>query len=135
MNWTLEVVVIPVSDIDRAKQFYAEKLGFVVDHDIVMGDDVRIVQLTPPGSGCSVVIGKGAVPAMEPGSIQGLQLVVPDIRAARAELVARGVDVGDVQVLGQNPNPTPDPLDNVGFLFFTDPDGNGWAVQQISTRP
>ncbi|MET8650034.1 VOC family protein [Nocardia aurea] len=134
MNWTLEVVIVPVSDIDRAKQFYAEKLGFVVDHDTVMGDDIRIVQLTPPGSGCSVVIGKGAVPAMEPGSVQGLQLVVPDIRQAREELLARGLDVGEVQVIGENPRPMPHPLDNVGFLFFADPDGNGWAIQQISDR-
>ncbi|MEV0295671.1 VOC family protein [Nocardia sp. NPDC050710] len=134
MNWTLEVVIVPVSDIDRAKEFYSEKLGFAIDHDTVISADIRIVQLTPPGSGCSVVIGKGAVPKMEPGSIQGLQLVVPDIRKAHAELVARGVEVGDVQVLGQNPTPTPDPLDNVGFLFFSDPDGNGWAVQQISSR-
>ncbi|WP_216917036.1 VOC family protein [Nocardia sp. NBC_01377] len=134
MNWTLEVVIVPVSDIDRAKRFYAEKLGFAVDHDTVIGDDIRIVQLTPPGSGCSVVIGKGAVPAMEPGSVQGLQLVVPDIRQAREELLARGLDVGEVQVVGENPRPMPHPLDNVGFLFFTDPDGNGWAIQQISDR-
>ena len=134
MNWTLEVVIVPVSDIDRAKQFYAEKLGFVVDHDTAMGEDIRIVQLTPPGSGCSVVIGKGAVPAMEPGSVQGLQLVVPDIRQAREELLARALDVGEVQVIGENPRPMPHPLDNVGFLFFADPDGNGWAIQQISDR-
>jgi catechol 2,3-dioxygenase-like lactoylglutathione lyase family enzyme len=134
VNWTLEVVVVPVGDIDRAKAFYSDGLGFHVDHDIVMGDEVRIVQLTPPGSGCSVVIGKGAVPAMEPGSLKGLQLVVPDVEAARAELLARGVPVGEVQVLGENPNPVPHPLDNVGFLFFDDPDGNSWGVQQISTR-
>lgn len=134
MNWTLEVVVVPVSDIDRAKAFYADGLGFNVDHDIVTGDDVRIVQLTPPGSGCSVVIGKGAVPAMEPGSLKGLQLVVPDVEAARAELLSRGVEVGEVQVVGKNPMPVAHPLDNVGFLFFDDPDGNGWGVQQISTR-
>lgn len=134
MNWTLEVVIVPVSDIDRAKDFYAGKLGFNVDHDTVISDDVRIVQLTPPGSGCSVVIGKGAVPDMPPGSLKGLQLVVPDINRAHAELVERGVAVSDVQKLGENPNPTPDPLDNVGFLFFSDPDGNGWAVQQISSR-
>jgi catechol 2,3-dioxygenase-like lactoylglutathione lyase family enzyme len=134
VNWTLEVVVVPVSDIDRAKAFYADRLGFVVDHDTVINDDVRIVQLTPPGSGCSVVIGKGAVPDMPPGSLKGLQLVVPDINQAHAELVARGVAVSDVQKLGENPRPVPDPLDNVGFVFFTDPDGNGWAVQQISSR-
>ncbi|WP_306209264.1 VOC family protein [Actinoplanes sp. RD1] len=134
MNWTLEVVVVPVADIDRAKEFYAGKLGFHVDHDTAFGDDVRIVQLTPPGSGCSVVIGKGAVPAMPPGSIKGLQLVVPDITKAHAELVERGVEVSDVQVLGENPKPMPHPLDNVGFVFFDDPDGNSWAVQQISAR-
>ncbi|GGQ51217.1 VOC family protein [Couchioplanes azureus] len=134
MNWTLEVVIVPVSDIDRAKEFYAGKLGFVVDHDTVIGDDARIVQLTPPGSGCSIVIGRGVVPEMVPGSLRGLQLVVPDINRAHAELVARGVPVSDVQKVGENPRPTPDPLDNVGFLFFSDPDGNGWAVQQISSR-
>ncbi|MFF2085243.1 VOC family protein [Nocardia sp. NPDC058176] len=134
MHWTLEVVIVPVSDIDRAKEFYAGQLGFVVDHDTVVGEDIRIVQLTPPGSGCSIVIGKGAVPEMPPGSLKGLQLVVPDIEQAHAELVARGVEVTDVQVLGQNPAGTPHPLDNVGFVFFSDPDGNGWAVQQISSR-
>jgi catechol 2,3-dioxygenase-like lactoylglutathione lyase family enzyme len=134
MNWTLEVVVVPVSDVDRAKSFYAERLGFNVDHDTRMGEEVRVVQLTPPGSGCSVVVGKGAVPDMPPGSMQGLQLVVPDLHKAHAELVERGVEVTEIQVLGQNPSPTPDPLDNVGFFFFRDPDGNGWAVQQISAR-
>jgi catechol 2,3-dioxygenase-like lactoylglutathione lyase family enzyme len=134
VNWTLEVVVVPVSDIDRAKSFYADKLGFNVDHDTVISDDVRIVQLTPPGSGCSIVIGKGAVPDMPPGSLRGLQLVVADIHKARAQLVERGVEVGEVQVLGKNPQPEADPLDNVGFVFFSDPDGNGWGVQQISSR-
>ncbi|MFF0493868.1 VOC family protein [Nocardia sp. NPDC003482] len=134
MNWTLEVVTVPVSDIDRAVEFYHEGLGFAVDFDIAPGDDVRIVQLTPPGSGCSVVIGKGAVPAMPPGSLKGLQLVVPDIRRAHAELTDRGVEVGEIQIIGTNPHPVPDPLDNVAFFFFADPDGNGWAVQQISTR-
>ncbi|MFE9691221.1 VOC family protein [Micromonospora sp. NPDC005806] len=134
MNWTLEVVVVPVSDVDRAKEFYADRLGFAVDHDTRIGDDVRIVQLTPPGSGCSIVIGRGAVPDMPPGSLKGLQLVVPDLEKARAELVERGVEVSDIQVLGQNPRPVPHPLDNVGFVFFTDPDGNAWAVQQISSR-
>ncbi|MFC8618760.1 VOC family protein [Micromonospora purpureochromogenes] len=134
MNWTLEVVVVPVSDIDRAKEFYADRLGFAVDHDTRIGDDVRIVQLTPPGSGCSIVIGRGAVPDMPPGSLKGLQLVVPDVEKARAELVARGVEVSEIQVLGENPRPVPHPLDNVGFVFFTDPDGNAWGVQQISSR-
>jgi catechol 2,3-dioxygenase-like lactoylglutathione lyase family enzyme len=134
MNWTLEVVIVPVSDIDRAKAFYADGLGFNVDHDTTMNDDMRIVQLTPPGSGCSIVIGKGAVPDMPPGSLKGLQLVVADLQKARAELVERGVAVGEIQVLGENPHPVADPLDNVGFVFFTDPDGNAWSVQQISTR-
>lgn len=134
MNWTLEVVIVPVSDIDRAKDFYSRKLGFVIDHDVVPGEGMRIVQLTPPGSGCSIVIGEGAVPKMAPGSLQGLQLVVPDIRKAHAELVSRGVEVSDIQVLGENPSEVADPLDNVGFLFFADPDGNGWTVQQISSR-
>ncbi|AGL15667.1 Glyoxalase/bleomycin resistance protein/dioxygenase [Actinoplanes sp. N902-109] len=126
--------MVPVADIDRAKAFYADQLGFTVDHDTAFGDDVRIVQLTPPGSGCSIVIGRGAVPAMPPGSLKGLQLVVPDIAAAHAELAARGVAVSDVQQLGANPGPVPHPLDNVGFVFFDDPDGNSWAVQQISAR-
>jgi catechol 2,3-dioxygenase-like lactoylglutathione lyase family enzyme len=134
MNWTLEVVVVPVSDIDRSKAFYADKLGFVLDFDMVISNDVRLVQLTPPGSGCSIVIGKGAVPDMTPGSLKGLQLVVSDIKAAHDQLVAAGVEVSDVQTLGENPHPVPDPLDNVGFVFFADPDGNGWAVQQISSR-
>ncbi|WP_446219172.1 VOC family protein [Micromonospora sp. IBHARD004] len=134
MNWTLEVVVVPVSDVDRAKEFYADRLGFAVDHDTRIGDDVRIVQLTPPGSGCSIVIGTGAVPDMPPGSLKGLQLVVPDLEKARAELVERGVEVSEIQVVGRNPRPVPHPLDNVGFVFFTDPDGNAWAVQQISSR-
>jgi catechol 2,3-dioxygenase-like lactoylglutathione lyase family enzyme len=134
MNWTLEVVVVPVSDVDRAKAFYAERLGFNVDHDTRIDDQNRVVQLTPPGSGCSIVIGSGVVPDMPPGSLKGLQLVVPDIHKARAELVQRGVEVGEVQVLGENPQPGGDPLDNVGFVFFSDPDGNGWAVQQISAR-
>ena len=134
MDWTLEVVVVPVSDVDRAKAFYADQVGFTVDHDTRIDEDTRVVQLTPPGSGCSIVIGKGAVPEMPPGSLQGLQLVVADIHKARTHLVERGVAVSDVQVLGENPNPVADPLDNVGFVFFSDPDGNGWAVQQISTR-
>ena len=138
MNWTLEVVVVPVSDVDRAKAFYAEKLGFDVDHDAKISEEFRVVQLTPPGSGCSIVLGKGLV-EMTPGSLKGLQLVVNDIRAAHALLVERGVGVGEVQVIGKGaagPRPARDgeDLDNVGFVFFSDPDGNGWAVQQISAR-
>ena len=134
MNWTLEVVVVPVSDVDSAKAFYAEQLGFNVDHDTVVGEGKRIVQLTPPGSGCSVVVGEGIVPDMRPGSLKGLQLVVSDIQAARDQLVQRGVEVGEIQMMGESPTTQPDPLDNVGFVFFSDPDGNEWAVQQISAR-
>jgi catechol 2,3-dioxygenase-like lactoylglutathione lyase family enzyme len=134
VNWTLEVVVVPVSDIDRARDFYAGQVGFDVDHDTRIDDDIRVVQLTPPGSGCSIVLSKGLGNDMPPGSLTGLQLVVADIHAARAHLAERGVDVSDVQVVGENPRPVEDPLDNVGFVFFADPDGNGWAVQQISTR-
>jgi catechol 2,3-dioxygenase-like lactoylglutathione lyase family enzyme len=136
MNWTLEVVVVPVTDVDRAKTFYAEKLGFEVDHDTKISEDYHLVQLTPPGSGCSIVVGRGVVD-MTPGSLKGLQLVVNDIRAARASLLERGVEVGEVQVMGASgPRPAQDgeALDNVGFVFFSDPDGNGWAVQQISLR-
>ncbi len=134
MNWTLEVVVVPVSDVDRAKAFYADQLGFEVDHDTEISPGNRIVQLTPRGSGCSIVVGEGIVPDMPPGSLKGVQLVVPDLHAARAQLAERGVDVTPIQVLGANPRPEPDPLDNVGFVFFSDPDGNAWAVQQISSR-
>jgi catechol 2,3-dioxygenase-like lactoylglutathione lyase family enzyme len=134
MNWTLEVVVVPVSDVDRAKAFYAEQLGFNVDHDVEVIEGNRVLQLTPPGSGCSIVIRAGTAADMQPGSLKGLQLVVSDIRAARAQLAERGVEVSEVEVLGENPSPQADPLDNVGFVFFSDPDGNGWAVQQISAR-
>lgn len=134
MNWTLEVVVVPVSDVDRAKDFYSEKLGLNVDHDTVIGEGARVCQLTLPGSGCSIVIGEGVVPDMTPGSIKGLQLVVAANKVARAQLHERGVDVSEVQVLGENPEPGGDPLDNVGFVHFADPDGNAWAVQQISSR-
>jgi catechol 2,3-dioxygenase-like lactoylglutathione lyase family enzyme len=134
VNWTLEVVIVPVSDIDRAKEFYADRLGFDVDHDTAPAPGIRIVQLTPPGSGCSIVIGEGAVPDMPPGSLKGLQLVVPDIHKAHDFLVERGVEVSDVTSIGENPSPTANELDNVGFVFFADPDGNSWAVQQISSR-
>jgi catechol 2,3-dioxygenase-like lactoylglutathione lyase family enzyme len=131
MKWTLEVVVVPISDVDRSKAFYAEQVGFVVDHDTTVGPGQRIVQLTPRGSGCSIVIGEGVVPPMAPGSLQGLQLVVRDVQAARDELAGRGVEVSEVQVLGENPG-RGGPLDNVGFAYFSDPDGNAWAIQQIS---
>ena len=137
MNWTFEVVCVPVSDVDRAKEFYAAKLGFNVDHDTHVAEGVRVVQLTPPGSGCSVVIGVGAVPDMPPGSLKGLQLVVNDVLRARKELAGRGVDVSEVMVFGaagQRPYQDGDELNNVGFCYFADPDGNGWAVQQITAR-
>ena len=136
MNWTLEVVCVPVTDVDRAVAFYGEQLGFKVDHDTTVSDDIRIVQLTPPGSGCSIVVGKGMV-NMPPGSLEGLQLVVPDIKEAHAELVGRGVEITGIQVYdkdGLRPSREGDALDNVGFLYFSDPDGNSWAVQQISAR-
>ena len=133
MNWTLEVVVVPVSDLDRAKSFYADQLGFHVDHDTKVNETTRVIQLTPPGSGCSVVIGKGIV-EMPPGSLKALQLVVADLHKAHAQLKERGVEVSDIKVMGENPRPQADPLDNVGFIFFSDPDGNEWAVQQISSR-
>jgi catechol 2,3-dioxygenase-like lactoylglutathione lyase family enzyme len=136
MNWTLEVVAVPVRDVDRAKEFYAQRLGFHVDHDTTVSDRIRFVQLTPPGSGCSIVIGIGAV-EMAPGSLKGLQLVVRDVRAARAELAARGVEVSEVMVYGPagpRPSQPDDELNNVGFCYFSDPDGNGWAVQQITNR-
>jgi catechol 2,3-dioxygenase-like lactoylglutathione lyase family enzyme len=134
MKWTLEVVVVPVSDVDRAKAFYAEQVGFEVDHDTRVGPGQRVVQLTPPGSGCSIVLGEGIVPHMPPGSLRGLQLVVPDrARRPRRARGPRGGRQRDPRP-GANPTPQPDPLDNVGFCFFADPDGNAWAVQQISAR-
>jgi catechol 2,3-dioxygenase-like lactoylglutathione lyase family enzyme len=135
MNWTLEVVHVPVADVDRALDFYVGKLGFVVDHDTTAGP-VRFVQLTPPGSGCSIVIGMSE---MAPGSLQGTQLVVNDVRKARSILAERGLEVGEVQYAsregGFRPATDDDDLNNSGFLFLTDPDGNTWAVQQITARP
>ena len=122
MDWKLELVQVPVSDVDRAKAFYTEKIGFNDDHDHRVSDEIRFVQLTPPGSACSVAIGTG-LSDMPPGSVQGLQLVVSDIEAARDELVERGVEVSEVQE-----------FDWGLFVFFSDPDGNGWAVQQIPAR-
>jgi catechol 2,3-dioxygenase-like lactoylglutathione lyase family enzyme len=134
MNWTLEVIVVPVSNVDASKAFYANQLGFNVDHDTVVNDEIRVVQLTPPGSGCSIVIAKGIPHDMAPGSLKGGQLVVNDIHKARAQLLEHGVDVSDVAKLGDNPVPGGHELDNVGFVYFDDPDGNSWAVQQISNR-
>ncbi len=122
MDFRLELVQVPVSDVERAKAFYTEKAGFTMDMDAVVVGGVRFVQLTPPGSPASIAIGTG-ITAMTPGSIEGLQLVVTDIEAARAELAGRGVEVTDVQV-----------HDWGSFVFFSDPDGNGWAVQQPPAR-
>jgi predicted enzyme related to lactoylglutathione lyase len=122
MDWKLELVAIPVSDVDRAKAFYAEKIGFNVDHDHAVSDSLRFVQLTPPGSACSIAFGTGLVDA-EPGSVKGMQLVVDDVEAARAELVQRGAGVSDVQDFPWG-----------RFVFFSDPDGNEWAVQQLPPR-
>ncbi|MGW0522709.1 VOC family protein [Crossiella sp. NPDC003009] len=136
MKWTLEVIVVPVSDLARAREFYAGQLGFAVDHDTRISEDLHIIQLTPPGSGCSIVIGRG-VAKMEPGSLKGVQLVVGDVRAAHAELTARGVEVSEVQFAGPEgfrAATDEDDLNNTGFIFFDDPDGNSWAVQQITNR-
>ncbi len=129
MNFTLELVVVPVSDVDRAKAFYSEQCGFNVDVDHRTGDEFRVVQLTPPGSACSISIGKGLA-RMEPGTIQGLQLCVPDIDAARAQLAAAGVDISPVRSFdgGEWKDGHGGPWNS--FAFFSDPDGNGWAVQE-----
>jgi catechol 2,3-dioxygenase-like lactoylglutathione lyase family enzyme len=129
MDWKLEVVVVPVSDVDKAKRFYSEQVGFVVDVDSQVSERFRVVQLTPPGSACSVTIGTGLT-GMAPGSLQGLQLVVTDIEAARAELVARGVDVSEVQHFENGAPVAGRGEDFNSFIFFSDPDGNGWAVQE-----
>lgn len=122
MDWKLELIAVPVSDVDRAKAFYTEKAGFNLDHDHKVSDEIRFVQLTPRGSACSIALGAGIVDA-PPGSVKGLQLVVSDINAARAELVERGVEVGEVQDFPWG-----------RFVFFNDPDGNAWSVQQIPAR-
>ena len=123
MDWTLEVVIVPVGDIDRAIEFYRDRVGFDADHDHRVSDEIRFVQLTPPGSACSIALGNGVTDA-PPGSVKGLQMVVSDIEAAHAELAGRGVDVSDVQVFPWG-----------SFVFFDDPDGNSWAVQQLPPRP
>jgi predicted enzyme related to lactoylglutathione lyase len=122
VDFRLELVQVPVSDVDRAKTFYTEKAGFNADHDHRVTDELRFVQLTPPGSACSIALGTG-LSKMQPGSVEGLQLVVSDIHAARAELVERGVEVSEVQDFPWG-----------SFVFFSDPDGNDWAVQQIPAR-
>ncbi len=123
MDYKLELVAVPVSDPDRAKAFYTEQLGFNADHDHRVSDTMRFIQLTPPGSACSIAIGTGIMET-EPGSVQGLQLVVGDIEAAHSELSGRGVEVSPVQDFPWG-----------RFVFFKDPDGNGWAVQQLPPRP
>jgi catechol 2,3-dioxygenase-like lactoylglutathione lyase family enzyme len=133
MDWKLEVVVVPVSDVDRAKRFYSERLGFVVDVDHRAGEDFRVVQLTPPGSACSITIGTGLVKS-PPGSLQGLQLVVSDIEAARTELVARGVQVSEIQHFVDGVPHEGRGEDWNSFIFFSDPDGNGWTVQEAPAR-
>jgi catechol 2,3-dioxygenase-like lactoylglutathione lyase family enzyme len=129
MDWKLELVVVPVADVDRAKQFYSEQVGFVVDHDTRAGEDVRIVQLTPPGSACSIAVGKGMTRSA-PGSLEGLQLVVSDVDTARAELLARGVDVSPVRHFEGTSFVDGRGGDWNSFIFFSDPDGNGWTVQE-----
>jgi catechol 2,3-dioxygenase-like lactoylglutathione lyase family enzyme len=127
MDWKLEVVVVPVTDIDRAKGFYAGKLGFHVDADTRPTQAMRVVHMTPPGSACSVVIGPVQVPeGTDPGLGASMQLVVTDIEAARAQLASRGIEVSEIQAL--------DPRDGGKFVFFTDPDGNNWAVQEVRQR-
>ena len=117
MDWKLELISVPVSDVDRAKAFYTEQVGFNADHDHTVSDEIRFVQLTPPGSACSIAIGKGLT-QMAPGSLQNIQVVVPDIDAARAELLERGVEASEVQ-----------DLPGGRFVFFSDPDGNGWVAR------
>ena len=122
MDWKLELVAVPVSDVDRAKAFYVEKAGFHPDHDQRVSEDMRFVQLTPPGSACSIALGQGITDAA-PGSVTGLQLVVSDIEQAHSELAERGVEVSDVQDFPWG-----------SFVFFADPDGNRWSVQQVPPR-
>jgi len=119
MDWKIELVAIPVTDVDRAKAFYAEQAGFNADQDHTVSEEIRFVQLTPPGSACSIALGKGVTDA-EPGSVKGMQIVVDDIEAAHSELAGRGVQVSDVRDFPWG-----------RFVFFQDPDGNGWAIQQI----
>ena len=122
MDMRLELVAIPVSDVDRAKAFYAEQVGFDVDNDVTVREGLRFVQLTPPGSACSITIGEG-ITEKEPGSLEGLQLVADDIGVARKELSARGLEISEIQDFPWG-----------RFVFFSDPDGNGWAVQQLPER-
>jgi catechol 2,3-dioxygenase-like lactoylglutathione lyase family enzyme len=133
MDWKLELVMVPVSDVDRAKTFYTEKAGFNLDVDHRAGEEFRVVQMTPAGSACSIAVGIGITKAA-PGSAQGLHLVVSDIDAARSELAERGVDVSEVQHFesgGMVPGPDPEHRDYGSYVFFSDPDGNSWAVQEV----
>jgi catechol 2,3-dioxygenase-like lactoylglutathione lyase family enzyme len=122
MDWKLELVAVPVSDVDRAKTFYTEQIGFIEDVDVSPSEDIRFVQLTPPGSACSIALGRGIVDS-EPGSLAGLQMVVSSAEDARAELSGRGVPVSDVQDFPWG-----------RFVFFSDPDGNRWSVQELVPR-
>jgi len=122
MDYKLELVCVPVSDVDRAKEFYVERAGFNPDHDHAVGEDIRFVQLTPPGSACSIAIGHGLTDA-PPGSVKGMQMVVADIEAAHRELAGRGVEVSEINDFPWG-----------SFVFFEDPDGNRWAVQQVQPR-
>jgi predicted enzyme related to lactoylglutathione lyase len=122
VDWKLELVAVPVSDVDRAKAFYTDQVGFTADHDHRVSEEIRFVQLTPPGSACSVALGLG-ITDMPPGSVQGLQIVVSDVEAAHAELKGRGVEVGEIQQLPWG-----------RFVFFNDPDGNRWSLQEVTAR-
>ncbi len=136
MDWKLELIVLPVTDVDRARDFYVERLGFHLDVDHSASESFRVVQLTPPGSACSITIGTGLTQT-PPGSVQGLHLVVSDIDTARAELVRRGAPVSEpfhFDAGGQQPGPHPDRGDYESFLSFQDPDGNGWLVQEVPSR-
>lgn len=136
MDWRLSLIVVPVSDVDRAKAFYIDQAGFGLDVDHSAGEDFRVVQLTPPGSACSIALMRNTE---SPGSLQGLHLVVTDIDAARAELVARGTDAGEIHHFGaggRTPGPDPERRDYNSFVSFSDPDGNGWLVQEVGrARP
>jgi catechol 2,3-dioxygenase-like lactoylglutathione lyase family enzyme len=123
MDWKIELIGIPVSDPDRSKEFYERQAGFNADHDHVVSDDLRFIQMTPPGSACSIAFGRGVIDT-PPGSVQGMQIVVEDVHAARAELIERGMEIGEVQDFPWG-----------SFVFFQDPDGNGWAVQQLPPKP
>jgi catechol 2,3-dioxygenase-like lactoylglutathione lyase family enzyme len=122
MDWKLELIAVPVSDVDRAKAFY-ERVGFHADHDHRVSDEIRFVQLTPPGSACSIALGKG-VSDMQPGAMRGLQVVVDDAQAARAHLVDQGIEASEVQEFPWG-----------RFVFFSDPDGNGWSIQELQKAP